>query len=142
MQEALNLAREALTKGEVPVAALIVRNNEIIAKAYNGNRNNCDPTAHAEILVLREAGKKISSARLDDCDLYVTLEPCAMCAAAIALARIKRIYYAANDEKFGAVENGIRFFNSTSCFHVPEVYSGIAESEAAELLRTFFQQRR
>lgn len=142
MDEALRLAQIAFEKDEVPVGAVIVENGKIIAGTYNRNILLKDPTAHAEILALRQAAEIKNSARLDDCDLYVTLEPCAMCAAAIALARIKRVYYAASDSKFGAVENGVRFFNSSSCYHRPEIYSGISEEEAKKLMIDFFKSKR
>lgn len=142
MEEALNQAKIAFEKNEVPIGAVIVENNQIIATAYNQNIALKDPTAHAEILVLRKASIIRKSHRLDNCDLYVTLEPCAMCAGAISLARIKRIYYAASDFKFGAVENGARIFNSSSCYHKPEIYSGIAEKESKELIVNFFKSKR
>jgi tRNA(adenine34) deaminase len=142
MKEALKQARIAFEKDEVPVGAAIVENGKIIAKSHNQNLILKDPTAHAEILVMREAAKIKDSARLDGCDLYVTLEPCAMCASAIALARIRRIYYAASDVKFGAVENGARIFSSTSCHHKPEIYSGISEEESRELMQSFFRNKR
>ncbi len=142
MEAALLQARIAFAKDEVPVGAVVVENGEIIAASYNQNRDNVDPTAHAEIVALRKAALKKGSARLDGCDLYVTLEPCAMCAAAISLARVKNVYYACADEKFGAVENGVKFFGSASCFHRPEVYSGIGEAESRELLREFFKNLR
>lgn len=142
MEEALHQAQIAFEKDEVPVGAVIVENGKIIAAAHNYNLHLKDPTAHAEILALREAAQIKNSARLDDCDLYVTLEPCAMCAAAISLARIRRVYYAASDEKFGAVENGTRFFSSPTCHHKPESYSGIQEEEAKKILVSFFKSKR
>ncbi len=142
MSAALEQARIAFEKDEVPVGAVLVENGKIIASSYNQNIFLNDPTAHAEILVLRQAAEIKKTPRLDDCDLYVTLEPCAMCAAAIALARVKRIYYAASDEKFGAVENGARIFNSSSCHHKPEIYSGIAEEDSKKLLQNFFKMKR
>lgn len=142
MLEAIKQAQIAFDENEVPVGAVLVEDGKIIASAHNKNLTLNDPTAHAEIVVLREAALKKNSPRLDECDLYVTLEPCAMCAAAIALARVRRVYYAASDEKFGAVENGVRFFGSTSCHHRPEVYSGFSEAEAKKLLTDFFQKRR
>jgi tRNA(adenine34) deaminase len=142
MEEALNQAKIAFERNEVPVGAVIVENNQIIATAYNQNITLKDPTAHAEILVLRKASIIKKSHRLDNCDLYVTLEPCAMCAGAISLARIKRIYYAASDLKFGAVENGARIFNGSSCYHKPEVYSGIAQEASKELMVNFFKSKR
>lgn len=142
MKEALKQAKIAFEKDEVPVGAVIVENGKIITTSHNQNLILKDPTAHAEILVMREAAKIKDSARLDGCDLYVTLEPCAMCASAIALARIRRIYYAASDVKFGAVENGARIFSSTSCHHKPEIYSGISEEESKELMQSFFRNKR
>lgn len=142
MLEALRQAKIAFEKDEVPVGAVIVEGEEIIAAAHNQNLSLNDPTAHAEILTLRQAAQIKNSSRLDGCDLYVTLEPCAMCASAIALARIRRVYYAASDEKFGAVENGARIFNSSSCHHHPEIYSGISEEESRELLQSFFRSKR
>jgi tRNA(adenine34) deaminase len=142
MQEALKQARIAFEKDEVPVGAVIVENGKIITTSHNQNLILKDPTAHAEIFVMREAAKIKDSSRLDGCDLYVTLEPCAMCASAIALARIRRIYYAASDIKFGAVENGARIFSSTSCHHKPEIYSGISEEESKELMQSFFRNKR
>jgi tRNA(Arg) A34 adenosine deaminase TadA len=135
-------ARAAAAAGEVPVGAALARNGEIIAAAGNRTLRDRDPTAHAEMLVIRQACAAIGSERLVDCDLYVTLEPCAMCAAAISFARIRRLYYAASDPKGGAVEHGPRFFAQPTCHHRPEVYGGIRESEAAQLLRDFFQARR
>jgi tRNA(Arg) A34 adenosine deaminase TadA len=135
-------ARAAAAAGEVPVGAALMRNGEIIAAAGNRTLRDRDPTAHAEMLVIRQACAAIGSERLVDCDLYVTLEPCAMCAAAISFARIRRLYYAASDPKGGAVEHGPRFFAQPTCHHRPEVYGGIRESEAAQLLRDFFQARR
>lgn len=142
MAEALKWAKIAFEKNEVPVGAVIVENGKIIASAHNYNITLADPTAHAEILALRAAAKTKNSARLDDCDLYVTLEPCSMCASAIALARIRRVYYGASDKKFGAVENGAQIFSSSSCFHKPEIYSGIREEESKELMVKFFKTRR
>ncbi len=142
MDEALSQAKIAFENDEVPVGAVVVENGEIIATAHNNNLHLNDPTAHAEILALRLAAAAKNSARLDNCDLYVTLEPCAMCASAIALARIRRVYYAASDEKFGAVENGARIFNSSSCHHRPETYSGINQTEATDLLVKFFRSKR
>jgi len=142
MDEALEVAAAAMRAGEVPVGALVVRGGEIIARADNRTLRERDPTAHAEILALREAAKKLNIERLSDCDLYVTLEPCTMCAAAISFARIRRLYYGAADPKGGAVESGVRFFVSPTCHHRPEVYGGIQEARAAELLRGFFTARR
>jgi len=142
MSEAMAQARLSVLQNEVPVGAILVENEKIIAAAHNQNISASDPTAHAEIQVLRQAATLKNSPRLDGCDLYVTLEPCAMCAAAISLARIRRVYYAASDPKFGAVENGVRFFSSTSCHHHPEIYSGIAQEESRLLLREFFKSKR
>ncbi len=142
MDEALKQARIAFEKDEVPVGAVIVENGQIIATSHNHNLHLNDPTAHAEILALRQAAEIKASPRLDDCDIYITLEPCSMCASAISLARIRRVYYAASDEKFGAVENGARIFSSSSCHHRPEVYSGICEEDAKNLLINFFKLRR
>ncbi len=142
MEEALKQAKLAFEKDEVPIGALIVESGKILTSAHNLNLILHDPTAHAEILVLREAAKIKKSARLDGCDLYVTVEPCAMCAAAIAWARIRRIYYAAADIKFGAVENGARIFTTSSCYHRPEIYSGFLEEESKKLMKDFFKLKR
>lgn len=142
MSLAFDEARVAAARGEVPVGAVIVKDGEIIASAGNAPRALHDPTAHAEILAIRQACEKLSDERLSGCDLYVTLEPCTMCAAAISFARVRRLYFAASDPKGGAVENGGRFFSQPTCHHVPEVYGGIRESEAAALLRDFFEERR
>ena len=142
MRVALEQAREAASAGEVPVGAVVVRKGEIVAAARNRMRTDADPTAHAEMAALRAAGEKLGASRLDECDLWVTLEPCAMCAGAIALARIARLYFAAPDTKGGAVLNGPRLFGQPTCHHAPEVYPGIGEAEAGELLRRFFQERR
>ncbi|MXO88539.1 nucleoside deaminase [Alteraurantiacibacter aestuarii] len=142
MMEALDLARKAADSGEVPVGAVVVLRGEIIAGGFNLTRTDCDPTAHAEIVALREAARKLGSERLGECDLFVTLEPCAMCAGAISHARIARLYYGAADPKGGAVEHGARVFDQVQCLHRPDVYSGIGEGEAAKLLRDFFSDRR
>lgn len=142
MDMAIALAEDAAAAGEVPVGALIVRDGEVIATERNRMRELGDPTAHAEMVVIRKALKVLGAERLADCDLYVTLEPCTMCAGAIAHAKIRRLYYAADDIKGGAVENGVRFFAQSTCHHAPEVISGLGESRAAELLRTFFAARR
>jgi len=142
MELAFAAAKKAAASGEVPVGAVITRNSEILSVAGNRVLVDRDPTAHAEILALREAAHKIGSERLIGCDLHVTLEPCAMCAGAISLARIRRLYYGAADEKGGAVDHGPRFFSQPTCHHAPEVYGGIRETEAAELLRGFFAERR
>jgi tRNA(adenine34) deaminase len=142
MDDALSEARAANEAGEVPVGCVIVRNGAVIARAQNRTLTDRDPTAHAEMLAIREAASALGSERLTDCDLYVTLEPCAMCAAALSFARIRRLYYGAADPKGGAVDNGVRFFASPTCHHRPEVYGGIGETEAAGLLREFFKARR
>jgi tRNA(adenine34) deaminase len=142
MDDALSEARTANEAGEVPVGCVIVRAGKIIARAGNRTLSDRDPTAHAEMLAIREAARALGSERLTDCDLYVTLEPCAMCAAALSFARIRRLYYGAADPKGGAVDNGVRFFASPTCHHRPEVYGGIGETEAAGLLREFFKARR
>ncbi|MGE3148295.1 MAG: nucleoside deaminase [Pseudorhodoplanes sp.] len=142
MEIALEQAREAAQAGEVPVGCVIVRDAQVLVRARNRTLTDRDPTAHAEMLALREAAALIGSERLTDCDLYVTLEPCTMCAAAISFARIRRLYYGASDPKGGAVESGVRFFSAPTCHHRPEIYGGIGESEAAALLRNFFQARR
>jgi len=142
MDEALLEAHAAAEAGEVPVGCVIVRNNAVIVRTFNRILADRDPTAHAELLAIRAAAAALGSERLTDCDLYVTLEPCAMCAAAMSFARIRRLYYAAADPKGGAVENGVRFFASPTCHHRPEVYGGIAEGDAAGLLKDFFRARR
>lgn len=142
MARALELARAAAAAGEVPVGAVVAREEEVIAEAVNRMRAAHDPTAHAEMLALREAARLLGTERLTDCDLYVTLEPCTMCAAAISFARIRRLYFGAADPKGGAVENGVRFFSTATCHHAPDVYGGIGESESAALLRGFFAERR
>ena len=142
METALAQAEMAGQRGEVPVGAVLVRNNEIVARAGNRTLELHDPTAHAELLVIREACLATSSQRLPDCDLYVTLEPCAMCAAAISFARIRRLYFGASDPKSGGVLHGGRLFSQPTCHHAPEIYSGINETAAARLLTTFFAQRR
>jgi tRNA(Arg) A34 adenosine deaminase TadA len=142
MRLALARAAEAAAAGEVPVGAVVARGSTIISAAANQMRTGSDPTAHAEIVALRDAGRELDSSRLDDCDLWVTLEPCAMCAGAIALARIRRLYFAAPDPKGGAVLHGPRLFTQSTCHHAPEVYPGIGEREAAQMLRRFFADRR
>lgn len=142
MQLALDAARAAAGEGEVPIGAVVVRGDEVLAVAANRTREPPDPTGHAEIVALREAAAKLGSERLTGCDLFVTLEPCAMCAGAISHARIARLYYAAPDPKGGAVEHGARVFEQRQCLHRPEVYAGMGESEAAQLLRDFFKARR
>ena len=142
MRQALAAARTAAAEGEVPVGAALVREGEIIALAANAPRTLNDPTAHAEIRAIREGARRLGRDRLEDCDLFVTLEPCAMCAGAIAHARIARLYYGARDPKGGAVDHGPRFFAQPTCHHRPEVYGGIGETESAALLRGFFAARR
>jgi tRNA(adenine34) deaminase len=142
MRAALDAARDAAQAGEVPVGAVVIQDGNVIAVAANAPRTRTDPTAHAEMLAIREAARILGRDRLEDCDLWVTLEPCAMCAGAIAHARIARLYYGASDPKGGAVEHGPRFFGQPTCHHRPEIYSGIGESEAGTLLRDFFKVRR
>ncbi len=142
MEIALQEAKAAADAGEVPVGCVIVRGGEILSQAGNRTLSDRDPTAHAEILALRAAAKKLDSERLIDCDLYVTLEPCAMCAAAISFARIRRLYFGASDRKGGAVESGVRFFGAATCHHRPEIYGGIGEADAATLLKEFFAAKR
>ena len=142
MDIALEEARAAQARGEVPVGCVIVRDGAVLARAGNRTMADRDPTAHAELLALRAAAATLGSERLTGCDLYVTLEPCAMCAAAMSFARIQRLYYGAADPKGGAVENGVRFFSAPTCHHRPEVYAGLGESEATALLREFFAARR
>ncbi|MBK8771093.1 MAG: nucleoside deaminase [Rhizobiales bacterium] len=143
MRLAIAEAHAAAERGEVPVgAAVVASDGEVLAVAGNRTLELRDPTAHAELLVIREAARKLGSERLIDCDLHVTLEPCAMCAAAISFARIRRVYFGAEDEKMGAVEHGPRFFRQPTCHHAPEVYGGIGEGESAALLRSFFRSRR
>ena len=135
-------ARSAGLRGEAPIGAALAREGAVIASAGNRTRELADPTAHAEMLVIREAAATLGGERLVGCDLYVTLEPCAMCAGAISHARLRRLYYAAPDPKGGAVDHGPRFFRSPTCHHAPEVYGGLRESEAAAMLRSFFAARR
>ena len=142
MDLALKSAENAGKAGEVPIGCVIVRAGQVIATAGNRTVTDRDPTAHAEILAIRQATAAIGSERLTDCDLSVTLEPCTMCAGAISLARIRRLYYGASDAKGGAVESGVRFFAQPTCHHRPEVYSAVGETEAARLLREFFRTRR
>ena len=142
MQFALEEARAAQGRGEVPVGCVIVRDGAVIARAGNRTLSDKDPTAHAEFLAIRQAAAALGTERLTDCDLYVTLEPCTMCAAAMSFARIRRLYFGAADPKGGAVEHGVRFFAAPTCHHRPEVYGGIGEQEAASLLRAFFAGRR
>jgi tRNA(adenine34) deaminase len=142
MDDALAEARAAQAAAEVPVGAVIVREGVVIARGGNRTLRDRDPTAHAEMLVIRAAAAALGTERLTDCDLYVTLEPCAMCAGAISFARIRRLYYGAADPKGGAVESGVRFFSAPTCHHRPELYGGMGESEAGALLRDFFRARR
>ena len=142
MGAAFEEARAAGARGEVPVGAAIVRDGALIASAGNRTIGDRDPTAHAEMLAIRAAAGELGAPRLTDCDLYVTLEPCAMCAAAISFARLRRLYYGADDPKGGAVEHGPRFFSQATCHHAPEIYGGIRADEAATLLRAFFADRR
>jgi tRNA(Arg) A34 adenosine deaminase TadA len=144
MDIALDEARAAAGRGEVPVGAVLVdgASGKVLARAGNRTEEEADPTAHAEMLVIREAAVALGAPRLAGCDLYVTLEPCAMCATAISFARIRRLYYGAGDPKGGGVDHGPRFYDQPTCHHRPQVYGGIAEGEAAELLRDFFRERR
>ena len=142
MDRARAEAERAAARGEVPVGAAIIRSGAVIAVAGNRTLELRDVTAHAEVLAIREAARIIGSERLTDCDLYVTLEPCTLCAAAISFARIRRLYYGVGDAKGGAVEHGVRFFGAPTCHHAPEVYSGIGETASAGLLREFFRTRR
>ena len=142
MDRAFAEAQAAAARGETPIGAAIVREGRVIASAGNRTIGDRDPTAHAEVLAIRAACQALGNERLADCDLYVTLEPCAMCAGAISFARIRRLYFGASDPKGGAVENGPRFFAQPTCHHAPEVYGGIRETDAAQMLRTFFRERR
>lgn len=142
MRRALDEARSAAADGEVPVGAVVTRGSEMVAVGRNRMRADNDPTAHAEMVAIRAASAALGAARLDGCDLWVTLEPCAMCAGAMALARIGRLYFAAADPKGGAVLHGPRLFAQPTCHHAPEVYSGIGEAEAGEMLRQFFRELR
>jgi len=142
MEAALEEAQAASARGEVPIGAVVVCDEVIVARAGNRTLEMKDPTAHAEILVIRQACASLGNERLTDCDLYVTLEPCPMCAAAISYARIRRLYYGAEDPKGGAVEHGVRFFGDPSCHHAPDVYSGLAAGQASQMLRDFFAARR
>jgi tRNA(adenine34) deaminase len=142
MRLALDEARAAARDGEVPVGALVMRGGDVLGLGRNRMREHSDPTAHAEMVALRAAAARLGTDRLDGCDLWVTLEPCAMCAGAIALSRIARLYFGAADAKRGAVVSGVRLFAQPSCHHAPEVYGGIGEDEAGELLKAFFRERR
>jgi tRNA(adenine34) deaminase len=142
MDLALEEARAAGEAGEVPVGCVIVHDGAVIARAGNRTLADADPTAHAELVAIRLAASLLGSERLGDCDLYVTLEPCAMCAGAVSFARIRRLYYGAADPKGGAVDNGVKFFAAPTCHHRPEVYGGLAELESSALLKEFFRERR
>ncbi len=143
MEQALKEAEKAKSRGEVPIGAVIVApNGEIIARAGNRCEEDHDPSAHAEILAIREAGRALGSARLIDCDLYVTLEPCTMCATAISFARIRRLYFGAYDPKGGGVDHGACFYNQPTCHHKPEAYGGLRETDCADLLTSFFKEKR
>ncbi len=142
MEMALAEARAAAARGEVPIGAVVVQDGMVLARAGNRTIEGDDPTAHAEMLAIRQAAEAVGSQRLAGADLYVTLEPCAMCAAAISFARIRRLYFGASDPKSGAVESGVRFFGDPTCHHAPDVYGGMAEDAAATLLRDFFRARR
>jgi tRNA(adenine34) deaminase len=142
MRRALDLAREAAVEGEVPVGAVVTRGDEIVAATRNAMRGSLDPTAHAEMEAIRAAAAKLGTSRLDECDMWVTLEPCAMCAAAISLARVKSLRFGAEDPKGGGVVHGARIFARPTCHHRPDVLGGIGEAQSAELLRTFFAERR
>jgi tRNA(Arg) A34 adenosine deaminase TadA len=142
MALALDEARAAGARGEVPIGAIVVRDGAILAAAGNRTRELSDPSAHAELLAIREAGAKLGSERLTGCDLWVTLEPCPMCAAAISFARIRRLYFGAEDPKGGAVVSGARLYDLPTCHHKPEIYGGFSETEAASVLREFFRDRR
>jgi len=142
MALAFDEAEAAAARGEVPIGAVIVQGNEIVARAGNRTRELNDATAHAEILAIREASERLGQERLTGLDLYVTLEPCTMCAAAISFARLRRLYFGAADDKGGAVVSGVRFYASPTCHHAPDVYAGIGETRAAEMLKSFFKDRR
>ena len=142
MDRALDEARAAAERGEVPVGAVILKGGETVAAAGNRTRELNDPTAHAEMLAIRTACERLGAERLNDCDLYVTLEPCPMCAGAISFARIRRLYFGAEDPKGGAVVSGVRLYGQPTCHHAPDVYPAIGEREAADLLRDFFRERR
>ena len=142
MRRALDIATQAALDGEVPVGAVVIRNGEVIATAANATRSDNDPTAHAEIVAIRAACAALGTDRLMDCDLWVTLEPCAMCAGAISHARIARLYYAASDPKGGGVEHGARVFAHPTCHHRPDITTGLGEAESAALLKSFFKERR
>jgi len=142
MALALEQAEAAAARGEVPIGAVVIQGNKVVASAGNRTRELADPTAHAEMLAIREACRALASERLTGCDLYVTLEPCTMCTGAISFARLRRLYFGAADDKGGAVTSGVRFFAQPTCHHVPDVYAGLGEIESAAMLRTFFGNRR
>jgi tRNA(adenine34) deaminase len=142
MRRALDLAMEAADAGEVPVGAVVTCGDELVAEARNSMRETSDPTAHAEMVAIRAAASRLGTSRLDECTLWVTLEPCAMCAGALALARMKALRFAAEDPKGGAVVHGARIFSQPTCHHRPDVLGGIGEEESASLLRAFFEERR
>ncbi len=142
MEQAMDQARLAGDRGEVPVGAVLVRDSTIVASNGNRTLELKDPTAHAEMLVIREAAQRLNNERLYECDLYVTLEPCPMCAGAISFARLRRLYFGASDQKSGAVENGVQFYSNPTCHHRPEVYSGIMETASGLLLKEFFSKKR
>jgi tRNA(Arg) A34 adenosine deaminase TadA len=142
MRRALELAREAARDGEVPVGAVVTKGTEIISEARNAMRGNLDPTAHAEIVAIREAAARLGQPRLDGCTIWVTLEPCAMCAGAMSLARLDAVRFGADDPKGGGLVNGARVFSQRTCHHRPDVLGGIGEEESADLLRKFFEERR
>lgn len=142
MRRALDLAREAAEDGEVPVGAVVTKDGEVIAEARNAMRGSFDPTAHAEIVAIRSAAEKLGQSRLDGCTIWVTLEPCAMCAGAMALARVEALRFGADDPKGGGVVHGARIFGQPTCHHRPDVLGGIGEAESAELLKAFFEERR
>lgn len=142
MALALEQAKAAAARGEVPIGAVVTQGDAVVASAGNRTRELADPTAHAEMLAIREACRALASERLTGCDLYVTLEPCTMCAGAISFARLRRLYFGAADDKGGAVTSGVRFFAQPTCHHVPDVYAGLGEVESAAMLRTFFGDRR
>jgi tRNA(Arg) A34 adenosine deaminase TadA len=142
MRRALDLAREAAEDGEVPVGAVVTKDGEVIAEARNAMRGSFDPTAHAEIVAIRSAAEKLGQSRLDGCTIWVTLEPCAMCAGAMALARVEALRFGADDPKGGGVVHGARIFSQPTCHHRPDVLGGLGEAESAELLKAFFEERR
>lgn len=142
MRRALDLAAEAAAAGEVPVGAVVTRGEEVVAESRNAMRGSLDPTAHAEMVAIRAAAEKLGTSRLDDCTLWVTLEPCPMCAAAVSLARIKALRFGAEDPKGGGVVHGARIFGQPTCHHRPDVLGGIGEEQSAALLRRFFAERR